>query len=162
MPHHDLKSKNILVEEDRFLLNDFGLPRFKLESDGSRTPYRLSNGYETAPECHVLGDGDAMHDVTRASDIWSFGCILAIVLVYIEPGPRGIESFKRARSFKYDGAKLYYFHCVSKPHEAMHAWLDILETSCTISEKFILQLVRKLLVLRPKPVPDLGSPTLNL
>ena len=154
--HHDLKPKNILVEGDRFLLADFGLSRFKVQSDGSRTPYRERNGYEIAPECQDL-ENNGMHDIDRSSDIWSFGCIIAYVLVYMRKGSTGLETFKQARKFKYGPYTYYYFHCGDEPNRGMHEWLtDKLEPSCTVSEKLILQLIRKLLVLSPRERPGSG------
>lgn len=154
--HHDLKPKNILVDGDCLLLADFGLSRFKLESDGSKTPYRQRNGYELAPECQDLDDEGETHEVSRASDIWSFGCILANMLIYMKEGPEGINSFKTARKFRHGRTTYYYFHCGDEPNEKMHAWLNKLEPSCTISERFLLQLVRKMLVLDPQARPDSG------
>lgn len=154
--HHDLKPKNILVEGDRFLLADFGLSRFKVQSDGSRTPYRERNGYEIAPECQDL-ENDEMHEIGRSSDIWSFGCIIAYVLVYMRRGSTGLRAFKQARKFKYGPYTYYYFHCGHKPNEGMHEWLtDELEPSCTVSERLILQLIRKILVLSPRERPSSG------
>lgn len=155
--HHDLKPRNILVDGDSLLLADFGLSRFKLESDGSKTPYRQRRGYEIAPECQDLDDEDETHEIGRASDIWSFGCILANVLIYMKEGPDGIDSFKNARKFKHERTTYYYFHCGDKPNENMHAWLDNFELSCTISEHLLLQLVRKILVLDPQARPGSGD-----
>lgn len=152
--HHDLKPKNILIEGSRFLLADFGLSRFKLESDGSSTPYRERNGYEIAPECQDLDDDDEIHDINRSSDIWSFGCILAYVLVYMKEGPDGIKSFKEARRFKRKRTTYYYFHCGNESNEGMHEYLHRLEPSCSPSEMMILKLIRKILVLPPGDRPD--------
>lgn len=154
--HHDLKPKNILVEGNRFLLADFGLSRFKVQSDGSRTPYRERNGYEIAPECQDL-ENDEMHDIDRSSDIWSFGCIIAYVLVYMRRGPTGLRAFKQARKFKFGPCTYYYFRCGDGPNEGMHEWLtNELEPSCTVSERLILQLIRKILVLSPRERPSSG------
>ena len=160
--HHDLKLKNVLVDGNRFLLADFGLSRFKLQSDGSTTPYRNRGGYEIAPECQSFDDDQGERFVHRSSDIWSLGCIIAYILVYMKRGPTGIESFKQARKFGPPQKILYYFHCGDKENERMHAWLRELEAECALSEKMLMQLVRAILVLAPERRPSAGEVTAAL
>ena len=160
--HHDLKLKNVLVDGHRFLLADFGLSRFKLQSDGSKTPYRTRGGYEIAPECQNLDEYQGERLIHRSSDIWSLGCIIAYVLVYMKRGRTGIESFKQARKFKLHQKTLYYFHYGDKENEKMHAWLRELEAECALSEKMLMQLVRAILVLAPEQRPSAGNVTAAL
>ncbi len=160
--HHDVKLKNVLVDGDRFLLADFGLSRFKLQSDGSTTPYRIRGGYEIAPECQSLDEDQDDRFIHRSSDIWSLGCIIAYILVYMKRGPAGIESFKKARKFGLRQKTLYYFHCGDKENEKMHAWLRELEAECALSERMLMQLVRAILVLAPEQRPSAGDVTAAL
>ena len=155
--HHDLKPKNVLVDGDRFLLSDFGLSRFKLESDGSKTMYRTRNGYEIAPECQDLEGTQEKHIVHRSSDIWSFGCIATYILIYMKKGSRGIKDFKDARKFIKDRETLYYFHRGNEVNYGMLNWLLKLEFECTTGERMLLQLIRKIFVLCPNKRPVTGD-----
>ncbi|KAF9771363.1 hypothetical protein IL306_010990 [Fusarium sp. DS 682] len=67
--HHDLKPGNILVEDQRFILSDFGLARLKLPTEGSTTPARVRHGFSIAPECQNLGRTFEKHLVHRSSDV---------------------------------------------------------------------------------------------
>lgn len=49
--HHDLKPANILVEQGKFLLGDFGLSSLKRGSKGSKSPFAGGEGWYMAPEC---------------------------------------------------------------------------------------------------------------
>ena len=151
--HHDLKTKNVLVDHGRFILADFGLSRFKPEADGSKTPYRTRNGYEIAPECQSL-KAKTYNTIHRSSDIWSFGCIIAYVLAYMMRGTEGVESFKQARRFNNSGEILYYFHCGDTENQGMREWLQQLNSECSLSEKMALELVQQMLVLSPDDRPS--------
>ena len=119
--HHDLKPKNILVKGDRFILADFGLFRFKLHDDGSKTPYRTRNGYEIALECQNLDGDEDTHDISRKSHIWSFGCILAYILAYKKEKTSGYKSFKNTQKFRLSNRMIYYyFHYGNGPNPGMH------------------------------------------
>ena len=74
--HYDLKPDNVLVKKDQFILADFGLSRLKLEVEGSRSNFQGGASDYLAPECQNLGTDLAKNPIVRASDIWSFGCIL--------------------------------------------------------------------------------------
>lgn len=120
--HLDLKTQNVLVTLDPggtnpilFQLCDFGLSRMKQRRSETRPSspnsmrhsIRLSSrgisGSSTlprgggasdclAPEAHVVG-----LKVNEKSDIWSLGCIVSIILSYIENGPNGVRSFAERR-----------------------------------------------------------------
>jgi len=66
--HHDLKSKNVLIDVERFILANFDLSRFKHEVDDSKTHYRTRNDYEITFECQNLNE-KICNKIHRSSDI---------------------------------------------------------------------------------------------
>ena len=159
--HHDVKPRNVLVDSGRLLLTDFGLSRFHLESDGSRTPYRVRNGYEIAPECHHV-EGNEKPVIHRSSDIWSLGCIIAYILAYMHGGAGGVQSFKTARQYRVGNETLYYFHREGIVNENMHQWLQELGTRCSVAERMTLQLACEMLAIRPEDRPTASKVTASL
>ena len=159
--HHDVKPRNVLVDSGRFLLSDFGLSRFQLESDGSLTPYRVRNGYEIAPECHKI-DSREKPMVHRSSDTWSLDCIIAYVLAYIHEGAVGNQSFKRAREYRVGNEKLFYFHREGSVNENMHQWLQDLGTKCSVAERMTRRLTREMLAIKLEDRPAAGRVAASL
>ena len=72
--------------------------------DGSQTMFQAGEGDYTAPECESLAEGFEPGKIGRASDIWSFGCVLAEILAYlsVEPvhGPTAVAEFDQDRKRK--------------------------------------------------------------
>ena len=97
--HHDLKPKNVLLASDRFVLSDFGLSKLKAGED-SRTPFRVGQGYYLAPECEDSDNGFTKGTVSRASDVWSLGCIILEVVVFMIGGSDGLSAFRDRRKFR--------------------------------------------------------------
>ncbi|KAM6513261.1 hypothetical protein FALCPG4_015708 [Fusarium falciforme] len=96
--HHDLAPRNILIHGETFLLADFGLSTFRNAGEDSLTTFREVRGSYVAPECQTLHDGRVKSEkISRASDIWSFGCILSEVLTYVVLGPDGVAQFRSQR-----------------------------------------------------------------
>lgn len=121
--HLDLKPHNILVFEEGdniiWKISDFGISRIKripasrakVESgypisflnkifrpDNSSTD--PSSGVENPRDAGTYTAPEARHKtekVTRTSDVWSLGCVLALVLTFMENQRAGIEDFKNAR-----------------------------------------------------------------
>ena len=108
--HRDIKPSNILVDHDRFILADFGFSRFKLSSQTSKTPFQIGGGDYLAPECEELEQAFEKGLIGRASDIWSFGCIILEVLVYMFEGAQGVQEFRTDRSFKTMGYRFSTFY----------------------------------------------------
>ena len=93
--HHDLAPRNILIHGDTFLLADFGLSTFRNAEEDSLTMFREVRGSYVAPECQTIRDGRLeTQNIGRASDIWSFGCILSEVLTHMVLGPDGVKRFR--------------------------------------------------------------------
>ena len=102
--HQDIKPKNILVRGADFILADFGLSRLKPIDEGSQTIWKDATYEYSAPECRdrkTLVQGQ----IYRASDIWSLGCVLSELMVYMEHGSGGVQNYRNCRLMKdYYGA----------------------------------------------------------
>ena len=122
--HLDLKPHNILVFEDRdnsvtWKVSDFGISQIKripasrtsLEPD-DRTSFLNkvfkpdvsgadpSSGVANPRDAGTYTAPEARHKtkrVTRASDVWSLGCVITLVLSFLENQRTGIEEFGDAR-----------------------------------------------------------------
>ena len=97
--HHDLKPKNILVSNGRFILSDFGLSKLKTAAD-SRTPFKMGQVHYLAPECEDPELDFSKGIVSRASDVWSLGCILLEILIFMAEGGDSLTRFRESRSVK--------------------------------------------------------------
>lgn len=95
------------------------------------------------------GDKD---NATRARNMWSFGCILSLVLAFALGGPKSVRELNLARQSIYDDDYFYYDNEI-KPE--IKSWLQALETKPELRQeqywiKDILRVLEKLLVLDPK------------
>jgi len=95
--HYDLKPKNILLRGKRFLLTDFGMSRLEAPSSRGGVSSIRYRGYYYAPECILEAQTGQKAIVGRESDVWSFGCILAVVAEFLENGPSGVAKFESER-----------------------------------------------------------------
>lgn len=119
--HHDLKPNNILVFGEGgsviWKVADFGISQIKripasqAEVDSGHhisfldKIFRKSNtdpssGIENPRDAGTYTAPEARHKkekVTRASDVWSLGCVLSLVLTFLENPKTGIGDFKDAR-----------------------------------------------------------------
>jgi len=154
--HYDLRPKNILVSRETLLLADFGLSRFKGQSESSGTVFRQGGGDYRAPECEDIDDGLFLKFIVRrSSDIWSFGCIIAEAATYMILGRCGVEEFKKKRHFKKGKGYYYLFHCGrGKPNVAVSNWLSELARKSSTSCKMLLELVRRMLSMDEKKRPQ--------
>lgn len=152
--HHDLKPKNILVNGDKFILADFGLSTFKPASESSKSTFDIGRGHYLAPECEDYEGDFEKHTISRPSDIWSFGCIIAEVFTYMERGNEGVSDFTERRGFKVANWRMYTFHAgMSTPNKAVTSWLEDLETHSAQHGRLLIQLVRSMLAMEPKDRP---------
>ena len=92
--HHDLAPKNILVDGSRLMLADFGLSNFKDLSEKPSTYFKDNHGDFIAPECLDLEGKLVRSRIGQDSDIWSFGCILMVVFIYMKSGADGVHQFE--------------------------------------------------------------------
>lgn len=133
--HNDLKPENILVFDSQkhpmglWKIADFGLAKIKpatgkavhlLPNNGTsvsitqRSTARRGPGGFTAPE--IVCEGVRIKDSDSIQcDIWSFGCILAEVLVFAVRGAPGAREFYRLRHEHQDDS--FFEEC---PTDGMH------------------------------------------
>jgi serine/threonine protein kinase len=160
--HRDIKPDNILVDDGGFYLADFGLSVFHSKADGSSTSYNHGGGLYRAPECQQ-GPTFENGRVNRASDIWSFGCILAEILTYLTKGADGVEKFKVRRTFPlYPWYTTQMFHAGDKEHPEVEPWLRSLPISPDCAKAGLLVLVLEMLNMDPLQRPSAGDVTLRL
>jgi serine/threonine protein kinase len=186
--HHDLKPENILVcrkhregeetftdEEQKFgrlKISDFGMGRFRDVATGSKTSNIKGTPAYAAPESRLESSQ------SRPYDIWSYGCILLEIIIWLVYGPQGRRDFVVSKNmtppgtlsagsarasatlpseaFYYkdgDGAKL---NPAVRDHMARLGYRKV-ESKCDIAVKELLRVVTKCLEIgtseRPKAKP---------
>jgi serine/threonine protein kinase len=150
--HHDLKPANILVDDSKFLLTDFGLSRFKDSTEDSQTSYKSVGSSYVAPECENINDiGDTKARIGRSSDIWSLGCIILETWVYMKEGPEGVAGFSEGRKYRCGPVTFRRFH--HGPNEESPAVLERLmrlEHSTIKSDQLLARLLSPMLQLNPE------------
>ena len=120
--HLDLKPHNILVFEEGanviWKVSDFGISQIKRipapRANESEPPISFlnrifrpdtssadpSSGVENPRDAGTYTAPEARHKtekVTRASDVWSLGCVISLVLTFLDNQKTGIEDFEKAR-----------------------------------------------------------------
>ena len=164
--HYDLAPRNILIRQSKLLLADFGLSR--LRPDTSKSILVAGKGDYLAPECEPLRDDTFWKGlVGRASDIWSFGCILLEILIHrIHPTNKAqaVENFKKKRRRTlWDGEyTAYIFHFHDKPNPAVTEMLDSLSIQVTPTQRKHLSLIRDMLAIGPDDRPAAGTVTVQI
>lgn len=153
--HYDLKPKNILVRGGDFVLADFGLSKLKAATESSKSMYEGGAGDYLAPECQDGDENFENHTISRPSDVWSFGCIIAEIITYMQQGSNGIQEFKLKRRVKIGNCLMAAFHAgTRKSNTAVSDWLSGLEAKSDQSSKLLVQLIRSMLDLQPVARPD--------
>jgi serine/threonine protein kinase len=106
--HHDLKADNILLLKDSgrmgsaklgplekqfgtLQISDFGLGRFRPASTGSVSVHVKGTQSYAAPEATQSGGQ------SRPYDIWTFGCMLIEISVWLLEGPDRLQQFINSR-----------------------------------------------------------------
>lgn len=150
--HRDLKPANILVDDKRFLLADFGLSRiiYSQESSSSTAPNIV--GDFIAPE-HEDRDF-TRNPIGRSSDIWAFGCMTLMLLVFMQKGKRGLDELERKRRVEGPNYAHHYFHDYDRLNPGLKDPAHLLASIQSAPVQGLLHLVEKILVLdktlRPK------------
>ena len=152
--HRDLKPANILVDDERFLLADFGLSRIVDSQETSSSIAPNIAGDFLAPE-HEDKDRDfTRNPIGRSSDIWAFGCVTLMLLVFWQDGRRGLDSLESQRRVEWPQYAHHCFHDYEKPNSGLERPLQKLASSQSVSVRGLLYLVKTILVLerdlRPK------------
>ena len=161
--HFDLRPRNILVHGGTFLLADFGLSRFKSAMETSKTQFRIGGDYYVAPECQDFDGEFQKHMISRPSDIWSYGCIIAEIVSYMIGGAKFVDEFQKLREIKIGNFKTYHFHAgPDKPNKGVSSWLDRLEEEATKPGQALIHLIRKMLFLDPERRPKAKDVTVQL
>lgn len=154
--HHDLAPRNILVHKDTFLLADFGLSSLRNAEEDSLTLFKDVRGSYLAPECQILQDGHFITSkISRASDIWSFGCILSEVLTYMKYGPDGVNQFRseRVTDVTSDVTWSKFHRGPGRSNPAIEPWLDRIQSSGESYCVRMVSLIRKMLSMDSKERP---------
>jgi len=121
--HQDIKPRNILVRGTDFILADFGLMRLRASGEDSKTLWKDGTYEYGAPECRdplTLQQGR----VGRASDIWSLGCVVSELVVYLKRGHNGVSKFRDLRVTDNTYGKTRCFHNNLGPNPYVMGYLS--------------------------------------
>ena len=150
--HRDLKPANILVDNKRFLLADFGLSRIVDRQGTSSSAAPNIAGDFIAPE-HEDREF-ARNQIGRPSDIWAFGCVTLMLLVFLQDGKQGLDRLESKRRVEWPQYTHHCFHDYDRPNSGLEEPFQKLASSQSASVRGLLYLVKKILVLekslRPK------------
>lgn len=161
--HHDLKPNNILVHDGKFVLADFGLSSLKRQSQTSKSDFKMGASYYQAPECEDSDHEFGRRTVSRPSDIWSFGCIIAELLTFMLRGSEGLKSFKMKRKVKLGGwYNTYVFHGGNNPNPRVDEWLTELLSGPGHVYQDLIILIRRMLSMDPFFRPKASQVTFEL
>ncbi|KAK4210546.1 kinase-like domain-containing protein [Rhypophila decipiens] len=151
--HHDLAPRNVLIHGKTFLLADLGLSSFQHTEDSSSTAFIGVDDFYVAPEFQTFRDGHVQ--ARRASDIWSFGCIIAEVLTYMVKGSGGVKKFCDKRQFEWvPGTWWNRFHRgPTTPSPEVTTWLSELQANGEPYRVRMVGVIQKMLSLDPKERP---------
>ncbi|MCJ1459965.1 hypothetical protein MMC28_010344 [Mycoblastus sanguinarius] len=163
--HKDIKPRNILVDEERFVLTDFALSELSIASDGDETDFASGGDEYAAPEC-LIGEDFKIRPISRSSDIWSFGCVIAEVATYIYSAEStyGVDRFRLKRKIKIGNGIIttYAFHAGSIPNPGVADWLTELKTKATPVGIELVNLVIGMLQMEPALRPRATEVTSRL
>lgn len=145
--HRDLKPANILVDGQHFLLADFGLSRIVDEQGTSSSMAPNIAGDFIAPE-HEDRDRDFIRNpIGRSSDVWAFGCVTLMLLVFLQEGKRGLDQLESKRRVEGPNYAHHYFHDYNRPNPGLEDPFQNLASNQSSSIQGLLYLVKKILVL---------------
>ena len=104
-------------------------------------------GPYTAPECFLTAADSNRIESPRACDIWSLGCILAELVVFMNaPDKHVFEHYDKDRKRTQGGVTSSAFHKFGQHHEGTWLRLDAIEKeSQSIAIKQLVSLIRAML-----------------
>ncbi|KAL2826296.1 kinase-like domain-containing protein [Aspergillus cavernicola] len=186
--HMDLKPRNILIFQETeggrptrhiWKISDFGMARMKVRRHGKdvvgeqdvnswfvrRSPIEGPSVSATrnprADGTYLAPESTSQDRIMRAdSDVWSLGCVLSVLFVYLEEGSKGVEEYTRARgdhdeaqgcdffflssrrfrSMKvHPGVSKTHDHLIHKASERSHHEGEIVEFALRYLEDHVLQ-----------------------
>ena len=151
--HHDIKPDNVLVdmEAGNLLLADFGLAEINTPVHGSNRTGPGGNADYVSPEGIKLSFGVEDQHVGRMSDVWSFGCVMADIVVYLEnPRVNTVSQFREDRKmmldFKDCPLRTAFFHGLNEPNQGVWKRLDeIQQRSKSKARRDMVTLIRDML-----------------
>ena len=159
--HHDLKPKNVLVDGSRFVLSDFGLSKLKAGED-SRTSFKRGQGHYLAPECEDLERDFSKGIISRASDIWSLGCIMLEVVIFIVGGANALSMFREQRTIKQGFLTTKTFFCGKSINpEVEKKMLELAGCEDMIVRRAVA-LIRQILIVDFEKRPKAGEVAIGL
>ncbi|KAK5637026.1 hypothetical protein RRF57_012738 [Xylaria bambusicola] len=133
--HLDLRPANVLVFYNDgnmiWKISDFGLSRIKSLPDVSIN----TDGLTVSPTFNPPGRGiysapesGSVKRMTTKSDVWSLGCIISVLCVWIRKGYDGVESYTKYRAEGDESACFYRSTKFGrlKPDPAIRIWHKIL------------------------------------
>lgn len=144
--HHDLRPANILVKDGVLMIADFGLSKMKPDEQDSKTVLRGGDDDYLGPES--FNDYTCTNGVvSRALDVWAFGCILTEIASLIER--RSVTEFRDRREATH-GTRFvqtdHAFHLDGKIRPAVTEYLSDLVDHPTDSQvRELVKLALKLL-----------------
>lgn len=159
--HHDLKPRNVLVHESKFILADFGLSTLEKSPETMLSDRDINFAAPEGRDLVTL----KRYPVGPPSDIWSLGCILAVILAYMKDGPRGVKDFEEERKYTFSGWKghlvtVYGFHGGrgrSNPHAV--TWLGGMKANAwsegSHAEADLVELIQDMLTIDPLHRPEI-------
>lgn len=153
--HQDLRPVNVLYDDSRLILADFGLSSVKSAEENSNTTFKGRIDYYQAPECADLGPPYEEHQTTRATDIFALGCIMVDMIVYYVKGRAGLEKFHESRNFVVPPVRYHLYHNGITLNEAVAGILrEVSEQGHSASLRNLAELIQQMLGIDPKKRPS--------
>ena len=152
--HHDLRPHNILVQNRKLLLADFGLSSLKEVTQVSKTSWKKGDARYLAPECEDVERDFRPGIIGRKSDIWSLGCILAEFATYVTRGAQGVKDFTKSRKVTVaERWTVYTFHAGRYPNQGVQTWLGSLGEQRNEQDSGLISIVEDMLKIDPDERP---------